>query len=106
VTQEGAWSARQNGGQPAARDSQLRAADGIDAAVQGMQAPARDPAVDRPPAEPEGGELAAGDDAVLACCEAGDRPLVRPARRPAWTTFAPHMVVNVVQVRHSGQDDR
>jgi hypothetical protein len=88
-------------------------ADRVDATMDRVQSPARDPALDRSAAEPERNELAAGDDAVLACRELRDRSLVWARRSPACAshaptcaTFALHLMVDVSQVGHRREDDR
>jgi hypothetical protein len=48
-------------------------ADGVDAAMQPVQATRRDAVGDRAPAEPKCRELPSGDDAVLSVRERRDR---------------------------------
>jgi hypothetical protein len=65
VAQDRAATAREHGGDERCGRRQRVVPDGVDAAVHAVQAPAADPPRDRSAVEPEGGELADGDDPML-----------------------------------------
>jgi hypothetical protein len=88
VTQHGIRSAGEDRSHPAPLGRQPRMADRVHPAMDGVKPPARDPAIDRIVAEPERHELAAGDDAVLARCKAGDPSLVWTGLRTCATLTA------------------
>jgi hypothetical protein len=73
-------------------------ADGVDAAVKGMQPAERDPVLDGPRAEPELDQLRPVHDAVL--------PLRQPANRPLNLTkpsFPSHIGGKLGLVGHAAQ---
>ena len=74
VAQQRAAAAGQHGRQALSLQGEVRMADGVDAAIEAVQAPGRDCAVDRAPGVTErAGQLTDRDDAVLAFREVGKR---------------------------------
>ena len=69
--------------------------DGKDAAVHRMQATAVEAVADRPAAQPEPCQLAAGNDAVLLAGQRRDRDVVVTLAR-----FGLHMKPNCARVGH------
>ena len=65
VTEERAVATGEDGGQAAALEGEERAADGVDAAVDAVQAAEQDPGADHLCGVAEGAELLEGDDVVL-----------------------------------------
>jgi hypothetical protein len=75
-------------------------ADGVDAAVERVEAAHGEAVLDRSPPEAELDQLPAGDHAVLPGGERGNRR-VRTTR----STFTPYFVVNVERARHAPDPD-
>jgi hypothetical protein len=81
-------------------------ANRVDAEMDGMEAAASDASLDGSSSEAQCHELAARRDAVLACCEISDPPLVRPRRGFTCARSAPHLMVDLAHVGHHPDDDR
>jgi hypothetical protein len=82
VAERRARTAREHGGHPATVPAEDRVTDRVDAAMDAMEAPGRDPVGDRLPSKSEGLQLTRGDDPVLPGGERRDPPVHRP-----WADF-------------------
>jgi len=72
--------------------------DGIDAAIEDVQATELDPVIDRVPADAVRSQLPARDDAVLALGELGDPPIHEFNLR-----LTAYHAVNLIYFRHGAE---
>jgi hypothetical protein len=102
MAQDRPRAARQDAGEEAALGSEHAMAHRVDAAMDGVEAAARDAAVDGVLADAVVSELVARDDAVLAAGQIGDRPV--GARRDAASGVhrenVPADALRVARARH------
>lgn len=81
MTEHGALTRGQYGGQPEPVPCDRRVSDRIHATVKHVETAGGDPVCDRAPAQAEGNELCVRDDAVLSCRIGPDRPIHAPSTR-------------------------
>lgn len=92
MAQDGVRAARQDGGEPASLPPQHGMAEGVDTAVEAVQAVSHDAMVDRPVRQADGCELSPRDHPELPRRERRGGPFLR-----CWCTFSLHVRGNLHQ---------